>query len=61
MSAPLKSARPSLPGTGKPFECPACGRRVADKRSLRQHMAAAHPVAEAVAGKNPSTSVEVRR
>lgn len=40
----IPSARRPLPGTGKPFECPTCGRRVADQRSLRQHVAAAHPV-----------------
>jgi hypothetical protein len=40
---PERSARSTLPGTGKPHECPICGRRVADKRSLRQHVAAAHP------------------
>ncbi len=44
MPAPQKSARPAVPGTGKPFECQVCGRRVADKRSLKQHMMAAHPL-----------------
>ena len=44
MSAPLKSARPALPGTGKPIECPTCGRRLVDNRSLRQHVAATHPL-----------------
>lgn len=53
MSGP-KSARPALPGTGKPLECPICGRRLVDKRSLRQHVEAAHsdtaePVRVAVA------------
>ena len=45
MPAPQKTARPHLPGTGKPHECPTCGRRLVDKRSLRQHVAAAHPAA----------------
>ena len=43
MTAPQKSARSALPGTGKLVECPACGRRLVDRRSLRQHVAAAHP------------------
>lgn len=38
----VKSVRSALPGTGKPFECPTCGRRLVDKRSLRQHVAAVH-------------------
>lgn len=39
------SYRRPEPGTGKPFECAICGRRLVDKRSLRQHLAAAHPSA----------------
>ena len=42
---PERSARTALPGTGKPVECPTCGRRLVDRRSLRQHVAAAHPAA----------------
>jgi hypothetical protein len=40
---PERSARSALPGTGKPFQCPLCGRRHVDQPSLRQHVAAAHP------------------
>lgn len=45
MAAP-KSARPILPGAGKPIQCQTCGRRLVDKRSLKQHVAAAHPAPE---------------
>ena len=59
--ASIKSARPALPGAGKPFECPTCGRRVADKRSLRQHVAAAHPVPAAQPRADGAASAEASR
>ncbi len=39
-----QSYRRPEPGAGKPIECNICGRRLVDKRSLRQHVAATHPV-----------------
>ena len=39
-----QTCRSPTPGTGKTHECPTCGRRLVDKRSLKQHVAAAHPV-----------------
>ena len=43
---PIASYRAPQPGTGKPLECAICGKCLVDKRSLRQHVTAAHPVPE---------------
>ena len=59
--AALKSARPALPGSGKPHECDVCGRRLVDRRSLRQHVAAAHPVPAAQARADGAASTEIAR